>query len=449
LEERIEMLRPIFPWLLAAACTGFAACSAQTIRLDMTSSGGRGGSTATATSNTSGGGATFTATSSTGSIGPTSSTGPTSPTGSATSTSTTGTGGSGGAAGGAIDLGDHDAGIFACGLRLSSECSENPTGPVIPHTTEEFAAAVAGRWLVCSDHESVFGRDLGDVGIEITPDNHWYKLYPAQGGGVLRGAGFDEEGTWQSIGVSPTNDHPQLNLNIFGGLMIFSLPALASTPRAIRLDNEVFKATYVTDDGIPTGDARCIGPTSSTGPTGPTGSEPSTSTTGTGGNGGAAGGQASGDHDAGIFACGLRLSSECSENPTGPVIPHTTEEFAAAVTGRWLLCSDHESVFGRDLGDVGIEITPDNHWYKLYPAQGSGVLRGAGFDEEGTWQSTGVSATNDHPQLNLNIFGGGMIFTLPDLASTPRAIRLNNEGVLEATYVIDDGIPTGDARCQR
>ena len=103
-----------------------------------------------------------------------------------------------------------------------------------------------------------------------------------------------------------------------------------------------------------------------------------------------------------------------------------------------------ESVFASDGGDVGLEITPDNHWYKLFPAQGAATVRGAGFDEEGTWTSLDLG---DHFQVNFDIFGSGTVITAPVFASTPRAMRLNNNGVFVGNYVIDPTVPTGSVRC--
>jgi hypothetical protein len=117
-----------------------------------------------------------------------------------------------------------------------------------------------------------------------------------------------------------------------------------------------------------------------------------------------------------------------------------------AISGRWILCG-HQSVFGVDRGDIGLEITPDNHWYKLYEAEGFGTIRGAGFDEEGTWTALNVGEDSSTPQLNLDIFGSGTVITSPVLASMPRAMRLNNNGVFVGNYVIDPTFPMGSVRC--
>ena len=140
---------------------------------------------------------------------------------------------------------------------------------------------------------------------------------------------------------------------------------------------------------------------------------------------------------------GQPASSLCSQNPTGPVAVHTMSDLLAAMPGRWLLCGN-ESVFARNGGDVGLEITADNHWYKLYPAEGAATVRGAGFDQEGTWTALDLG---DHIQVNFDIFGGGTIATAPVFAAMPQAMRLNNEGVFVGNYVIDPSVPAGTLRC--
>jgi hypothetical protein len=114
-----------------------------------------------------------------------------------------------------------------------------------------------------------------------------------------------------------------------------------------------------------------------------------------------------------------------------------------AMVGRWLLCG-HESVFAVDGGDIGLEITADQHWYKLFTAQGAATIRGAGVDEEGTWTALDLG---DHIQVNFQILGSGTVITAPVFASTPRAMSLDNNGVFVGNYVIDPTVPTGSVRC--
>ena len=79
-----------------------------------------------------------------------------------------------------------------------------------------------------------------------------------------------------------------------------------------------------------------------------------------------------------------------------------------------------------------------------YTAQGAATIRGAGFDEEGTWTALDLG---DHIQVNFDIYGSGTVITAPVFASTPQAMRLNNNGVFVGNYVIDPTFPTGNVRC--
>ena len=109
------------------------------------------------------------------------------------------------------------------------------------------------------------------------------------------------------------------------------------------------------------------------------------------------------------------------------------------------MCGNHESVFGVGAGDIGLEITPDHHFYKLYAAQGGATIRGAGAGEEGTWSLV------DLRQVNFQVTGVeyGGVYTLPVLTSAPRTIYLDNNGVFRGTYVIDPSVPTGTSRCPK
>jgi hypothetical protein len=162
------------------------------------------------------------------------------------------------------------------------------------------------------------------------------------------------------------------------------------------------------------------------------------------GNGGAAAPQGAGGSGAAGPVCeALPASSQCAPNPTGAVVVASRDDLVTAMVGRWLLCG-HESAFAVDGGDVGIEITADGHWYKLFTAQGGTTIRGAGFDEEGTWTEEDLT---DHFQVNFDIFGSGTVITAPVFASTPRAMRLDNNGVYVGNYVIDPSVGVGTVRC--
>jgi hypothetical protein len=105
------------------------------------------------------------------------------------------------------------------------------------------------------------------------------------------------------------------------------------------------------------------------------------------------------------------------------------------MTGDWALCGT-TSVFGTQ--EAGFSFVADGTWYKLY-SRGGQLVRGLGVDEQGTWAIIDASVMNgpgSEPQLNLTLAGGGGIGLFPAFATNPRKMRLNNEGVYVADYVL-------------
>ncbi len=341
------------------------------------------------------------------------------------------TGGNSGTDGGPRRVSDSGTIAPLCdALPASAVCSQNPTGSVALQSMSDLVTAMTGRWILCGQ-ESVFAVGGGDIGLEITADNHWYKLFPAEGAAAIRGAGWDEEGTWTALDLG---DHFQVNFNISGSGTVITAPVFASTPRAMRLvNNGVYVGNYVIDPNIPTGSVRCAPQP---------GSDGAVATGGTSGTDG--GSPTMGDSGAIAPLCdALPASAVCSQNPTGSVAVQSMSDLVTAMTGKWILCGQ-ESVFGVGGGDIGLEITADNHWFKLFPAEGAATIRGAGWDEEGTWTALGLG---DHFQVNFAISGSGTVITAPVFASTPRAMRLDNNGVYVGNYVVDPNIPAGSVRC--
>ena len=108
-----------------------------------------------------------------------------------------------------------------------------------------FIDRIAGDWLLCGA-TSVFGTS--EAGLSITADGNWYKLY-ATGSGLVRGQGFDGQGTWMIVDTSVENgtSNPyQLNLLESGGTRYIPVfPAFATNPRKMRFDTSVTVADYV------------------------------------------------------------------------------------------------------------------------------------------------------------------------------------------------------------
>jgi hypothetical protein len=98
------------------------------------------------------------------------------------------------------------------------------------------------------------------------------------------------------------------------------------------------------------------------------------------------------------------------------------------IIGSWLLCQQ-PSTFGTS-DEIGLEIAADGSFYKLYRSPAGTLERGVGFNKQGHWEIV------DDRQLNLNVDGQGTAIILPQFATTPRKMRLNNFGVFIADYII-------------
>ncbi|HVJ19527.1 MAG TPA: hypothetical protein VM686_29105, partial [Polyangiaceae bacterium] len=250
---------------------------------------------------------------------------------------------------------------------------------------EELLELAVGEWLLCAS-PSAFGSS-DEIGLELTADRSWYKLYPDGVGGVRRGSGGDEEGTFQLIDLG---DYTQLDLINGVGTRI-TLPEFSSVPNKLRLDNGgVFRSDYVKNDVS----GRCA----------PLTFDP-----------------VLGSHTE---------PASCSMNPTPLPTPATADEAHALLVGRWLGCGPSE--YGD--GDVGLELLEDGTFYKLYPTADGSLQRGLGWEKQGRYE---LQDLGDYVQLDLVVAGLGTVINLPYFGEDPRAFRLDDGGLFHDTYVFE------------
>jgi len=89
-------------------------------------------------------------------------------------------------------------------------------------TLDELKQLMVGRWVQCSEH--TFTAWQRGLGIEITPDGNYFLLVDDGHGGLVRGGGFLNEGTWDATEVAGAP--PFVNLwstptSLFGGTPVF------------------------------------------------------------------------------------------------------------------------------------------------------------------------------------------------------------------------------------
>ena len=326
-----------------------------------TGSGGAGGTT------TGSGGTTTGAGGSAGSSGPG---------GAGGSNGEDASAGSGGMAGGFIDAAVLPEGAVPADAPPTRPlaCSGAAGTPWIDDQSEggTFAQYYTGQWLLCS--AAGFLGTTDEVGLEIDYRGSWYKLYVSPSGGLVRGSGFDKEGTWTYTGQ-------QIVFQVFGGGTAYTWSSLTKDPKRMRLHNSTWIADYIDANG---------------------------------GDGGGAG-------------------PGCSLGGT-PYIPPSTPAVADAMIGSWMLC-ERPSPFGTS-DELGIEFTSTGatkgEWFKLY-ATSTGIERGSGLEQRGSWYFPD-SLDGSTTQLNIAISGRGEIHTFPSFTTSPRKMRIAGGTGPSATY---------------
>ena len=118
-------------------------------------------------------------------------------------------------------------------------CSATPVGMTQgAASAEALRARLLGQWYACNTTSSS-GFRLGPadaVGIEFAADGNWYFLKAAVGG-LVRGTGFGDAGTYDIIDTSSMNGPGsfQINLNLNSGGTDILHPAFAEAPRLLQL----------------------------------------------------------------------------------------------------------------------------------------------------------------------------------------------------------------------
>jgi hypothetical protein len=135
------------------------------------------------------------------------------------------------------------------GAQLTADCSlpESSIRKLFA-SEDELKKQIAGQWLSCDD-KGWWGIEGNKkpIGAEFTLDGHWFALFRDDSGAIVRGRGFDYEGTVQIIDTSQMNEpgHYQVNVNYAGGGMMPVQPVFSDTPRKMRLNSGAGTITYV------------------------------------------------------------------------------------------------------------------------------------------------------------------------------------------------------------
>lgn len=244
-------------------------------------------------------------------------------------------------------------------------------------TESSFRDALVRSWVLC-DTVSIFGTS--EAGLQMLADNRWYKLYMTNGA-LVHGSGPDDSGSWE---MTATTDGAgnltfAVNLLLSGGRFVPTLPQFTILPDKMHLTSTGTPATYV----------------------------------------------ALGEATTAVPEPDILVSyppAACTADGGTPTAPATLDAFRTLLVGRWLTCSG--SAFGTT-DEVGVEITADGAWYKLYPGSvpGATVVRGHGFEREGSWGIQGGTA-GTLLQVDFAIWGDGTAHDHATFTTDPRQMHL-------------------------
>ncbi len=239
---------------------------------------------------------------------------------------------------------------------------------------------LVGTWIRCAG-EPFAGALVDDVGIEVTADGHFYRVFELPDGSLARATGANQEGTYDWVG--------QLNWHLLGSGYILTNPEFFSNPAMMRLDSGDEPMYLVRWDGAP-----------------PATDQPA----------------------AGTGACGALAD---------PIEPTSIEHVEELVTGVWIRCAG-VSFLGMEAGEVGIEIASDGRWFLLYEAADGSLIRTEGVDHEGMWSVQGYPGNYE---FDVGVLGRGGEGSHPVFFASPsRSMRLLTM-IGDADYQIWPGDP--------
>jgi hypothetical protein len=110
-----------------------------------------------------------------------------------------------------------------------------------PCSMADHQALLVGRWWLC---EGTF--IIASAGLEFTPDFKWYALHEDESGAIVRGSGFDGEGTWEFVDTTDWNGacSIQVTMHFAVGYDIFET-AFSDEPRKLLMRGTADTPRYV------------------------------------------------------------------------------------------------------------------------------------------------------------------------------------------------------------
>ena len=136
---------------------------------------------------------------------------------------------------------------MAAGAAPLAVCSQPEGSPRDSFASEQqLREQLVGQWLSCNSPRWET-RVQNHVGFEFTTDGKWFVLLRDKSGAIVRGQGFDYEGTFQILDTSMMNGpgRYQVNMKYNGGGTSIASPIFSDAPRKMRLNGSGGAVTYV------------------------------------------------------------------------------------------------------------------------------------------------------------------------------------------------------------
>jgi hypothetical protein len=270
-----------------------------------------------------------------------------------------------------IDLPPGSQAPGSCAEALPPARCGLPDGPHRPITDPGMRDVLPGRWLRCSG-TSLFDRR--EVGLEFTQDGAWYRLVATGDGRIQRRSDVGDLGKWSAEDVGL---NWQLNLGGLGG----SIPAFVQSPLKMRLGPPDIAAIYLY---APTADCTA-GPAPDAGPEAP-----------------AAG------------PCVEPLPPFACEQASTLRVSITDQSLRTLFPGRWLYCGGLRMIA---TDAIGFEALSDGRWYRLTTDAQGRLIRAAGFDAGGRWETLRDA---DQVQVDMRHDSGGVSSFHAEFRDNPR-----------------------------
>ena len=277
------------------------------------------------------------------------------------------------------------ANVAAVDVMQSAAPCPDPADPVEPATIADAEQLLIDTWVVCSG-EVLPPLSPTEVGIQFDADGRFFRVYEGDDGNLIKVEGLDQQGEWEFV---DNEFNAQLDLRLLGSGTFIQLPEFFSSPPLLQTTSTDGEATLVPWTGVP-----------------PVLGVPA---------------------GIGEGPCGL---------PRDPVELTSVGQVEQLLAGTWLTCNESSPFGPRAFGEVGIMLTPDGRFARVYEDSEGVLLSANGPGQEGTWvvfDTTTMNGPGSY-QVDLNLLDVGTVIGHAVFLQQPTHFRLVTGGVPTIDY---------------